>query len=451
MTESAAQNTMADSTMIERFIRWAKQPSTWILIVIILLAIATRIPNLSERVMSHDEINHVYFAWLFAENGSYQHDPLSHGPLQFHLLALAYRVIGDSDFSSRLPAALAGIGAVALIWAYRRWLGVKGALAAAAMMVFSPYMMFYSRYTRNEIFVVLEALLVVWAVFRYLEDRRPGWLYLLAASLALHATTKETFFLYTAQLLIFLFVVMSIQLMQSTWSRPSQKPWFGGGLGIAVLGFGLAMAVFLRDRTAAGEAAAPVASPLVFIGVAFGLLGAAIAVVGLIRGIGKKLRTDFPVLDLFLVTATLTLPQLAALPAQAMGWDPMLYQETDSIVRTGILAVLMVLIAAGFGLAWNAKRWLACVAVFLIIFIPLYTSIFTHPFGLFSGLVGSLGYWLVQQGVERGSQPWYYYAFLQIPMYEYLPAIGALIGTGIAIRKLWSRETSSFPGDGATP
>ena len=39
-----------------------------------------------------------------------------------------------------------------------------------------------------------------------------------------------------------------------------------------------------------------------------------------------------------------------------------------------------------------------------------------------------MGYWLEQQGVERGSQPWYYYAFLQIPVYEFLPAMGCLIG-----------------------
>ena len=80
-----------------------------ILFLILLLALATRLPGLGARVMSHDEINHVYFAWLFSENGGYQHDPLSHGPLQFHLLALSYRILGDSDFTSRLPAALSGV------------------------------------------------------------------------------------------------------------------------------------------------------------------------------------------------------------------------------------------------------------------------------------------------------------------------------------------------------
>ncbi len=44
-------------------------------------------------------------------------------------------------------------------------------------------------------------------------------------------------------------------------------------------------------------------------------------------------------------------------------------------------------------------------------FTLFYTSIFTNGAGFFTGMVGSLGYWLEQQGVERGSQPWYYYAW----------------------------------------
>ncbi|HBX70173.1 MAG TPA: hypothetical protein DEH25_12550, partial [Chloroflexi bacterium] len=40
----------------------------------------------------------------------------------------------------------------------------------------------------------------------------------------------------------------------------------------------------------------------------------------------------------------------------------------------------------------------------------------------------------------RGSQPWYYYVFLQIPFYEFLPALGVLLSLGIVItRKLSGR------------
>jgi hypothetical protein len=40
---------------------------------LLLIAIFTRFYDLETRVMSHDESEHTYFAWFYAENGSYQH------------------------------------------------------------------------------------------------------------------------------------------------------------------------------------------------------------------------------------------------------------------------------------------------------------------------------------------------------------------------------------------
>src|SRR4030066_2328862 len=58
---------------------------------------------------------------------------------------------------------------------------------------------------------------------------------------------------------------------------------------------------------------------------------------------------------------------------------------------------------------------------------------FTNGAGFFTGLVGSLGYWLAQQAVNRGDQPLYYDALIQIPIYEFLPAIGSLLGILLAL------------------
>ena len=414
-----------------------------ILVVILLLAFATRLPGLGDRVMSHDEINHVYFAWLFSENGGYQHDPLSHGPLQFHVLALSYQILGDTDFTSRLPAALSGVLAIFLIWPLRRWIGRKGALAAAGLMLVSPYMLYYSRYARNESFVVVEALLTIWAVFRYLETRENKWLFLLAAALALHYTTKETAFLYTAQLLLFLLVLFVIRVLRTTWSKSSLKTTFGIGLGAAAIGLGLGMATFLRDRATVVEVAVPYISPLIFIFSAVGLIGVALTVTALILGVGRRLREDFPSLDLLILTGTFTLPQLGALPAQIMGLDPLAYSDSSQLIRTAAIVIALLILSSAAGLAWKPRTWLTAAGVFALIYVPLYTTLFSRPNGLFSGLVGSMGYWLVQQGVERGSQPWYYYALLQIPMYEYLPALGVLAAGGIALGKRFKQSSKS--------
>lgn len=409
-----------------------KNLALWVLIIILILAGITRLVNLGERVMSHDEINHVYFAWLWHDGGSYQHNPVSHGPLQFHLLKLSFFLFGDNDVTARLPAALAGVAAVALAWSFRKWLTRRGALAAALLLTFSPYMLYYSRYARNEILVVVETLLTLLAIFRYLETRQNRWLYLLAAALALHASTKETYYIQAAQWLLFLAIWLVIQLLQQRWSSPRLKAWFGGSVVLSGFGLGLALIEFLRERSAAGEAAVPMTSSLVFLGAGLGIFGFILAAAALMRAFGQRLRQDFPLLDVLLLISTLTFPLLGALPAQALGWDPMAYSEGASITRTSIVVVILLALSVGFGLLWDHRRWLVAAGIFILIYVPLYTTLFSNPFGLFSGLVGSLGYWLVQQGVERGSQPWFYYALLQIPLYEFLPALGALCGSILA-------------------
>jgi len=83
------------------------------------------------------------------------------------------------------------------------------------------------------------------------------------------------------------------------------------------------------------------------------------------------------------------------------------------------------------------------------LFVVFYTTLFTNGTGFLTGLVGSLGYWLSQQGVQRGSQPWYYFALVQLPMYEYLPLVGSLLAWGLALKKGWFSQ--ALPARPAEP
>jgi hypothetical protein len=109
------------------------------------------------------------------------------------------------------------------------------------------------------------------------------------------------------------------------------------------------------------------------------------------------------------------------------------YSDAEQWSRTAMVVLLLAILVAGLGLAWSWRRWLVVAGIFAGIYVPLFTSLFSNPFGFFTGMVGSLGYWLVQQGVERGSQPLYYYLVVQIPVYEYLPAIGAILAGVYAV------------------
>ena len=142
---------------------------TLIFALILILGLISRFANLEPRVMSHDENSHVYYSWRLYKGEGYQHTPLTHGPLLFHITAFSYFLFGDSDTSARLPYALFGAATIAFVWFYRRYLGRAGTIITAILMLISPYLLYYSRYVRNEAFVAFFGIVTIWAVLRYLE------------------------------------------------------------------------------------------------------------------------------------------------------------------------------------------------------------------------------------------------------------------------------------------
>jgi uncharacterized protein (TIGR03663 family) len=429
-------------------------PEILIYLLLIILAVFTRFVGLEARVMSHDENTHVYFSWLLEEGRGYSHDPLSHGPLQFHLVALSYFLFGDNDATARYPAALFGVIAVAMIWALKRWLGRTGALVAGVLLLISPYMLFYARYVRNEALVVPMVMATIWAMARYVETKQPRWLYLLAFSLSLHYATKETSFIFTGLAFIFLAGYLSWGWITRTWQKKELKLGFTIALGLTAAGLMIAAFFFLRTFGPGAEVAAEAleavevsetgspGSMLVLGGGGLALIGLIVMGIVLWREFGQRLRTDFPTLDMLIVIGTVTLPQLSALPAKLLGWDPLAYQDPSAFNRTTIMVIVLMLVSVLIGVFWDWRRWLVVAAVFFIPFTLLYTTLFTNGQGMATGLVGSLGYWLVQHRVERGSQPQYYYILVQLPLYEYLPVMGTLLAGffGLKSIKLWNRE-----------
>jgi uncharacterized protein (TIGR03663 family) len=425
-------------------LKWA----TVIFIGIILIAVISRFYMLGERVMSHDETSHVYFSWLLEQGRGYKHDPVTHGPLQFHLIALSYFLFGDNDFSSRIPHAIAGILSIAFLWNYRRYLGKVGWIIAAVLMVISPYMLYYGRYARNEILVVLFGLISIWALLRYLETGAVRYLLWLTAATALHFTSKETAYIYTAQILIFLALYFLSRVYQSTWARPEQRNRFLIAIILSIAAFLFGAVMLIIGSQEAGISPTETAAPsipgeplttpaltvplpalLLFLS---GIITIGVGLYFLIIGYGLDKLRDERSFGLLLLLSTLVLPMLAPFPVKFLGWDPLDYTSTG-MVRTALFMVPLAILAILIGLWWNARVWLANAALFYAIYVVFYTTLFTNGAGFFTGIVGSLGYWLAQQAVERGSQPWYYYAFLQIPIYEYLPALGGLFALGLAI------------------
>src|SRR6266496_1873053 len=217
---------------------------------ILLLAIVTRFYNLQARVMSHDESLHTYFSWLLYRGQGYQHTPMMHGPWQFHWIALSYFLFGVSDFTARIPAATFSIATICLVWYWRRYLGRTGALIAGLLMVISPFMLFYGRYVREDVYTGVSGLLMLYSILRYLEGGSSKYLYVLTAALVIHFTDKETSFIYALQAFIFLAIYFLVQI--------TRKPWEGNqglfrtliiALVVASLLLGTGAAVGYANRT----------------------------------------------------------------------------------------------------------------------------------------------------------------------------------------------------------
>ena len=186
---------------------------------VVLLAIITRFYALEPRVMSHDESLHTYFSWLLYRGQGYQHTPMMHGPFQFHAIALTYFLFGVSDFTARIPAVLANIATIWMVWYWRRYLGKWGALIAGLLLVVSPYVLYYGRYVRNESFTGLAGIVLLYGILRYLEGGEKRYLFFVTLGTILHFITKETAFIYTAQAIIFLGVYFIIEVTKRPWEE----------------------------------------------------------------------------------------------------------------------------------------------------------------------------------------------------------------------------------------
>ncbi|RJQ44513.1 MAG: hypothetical protein C4545_01275 [Anaerolineaceae bacterium] len=432
-----------------------------LIILIIIAAVLSRFVNLGDRVMSHDEVNHVVPSYDLYTGAGYEHNPVSHGPLQFHLIALSYFLFGDSDFSSRIPHALASVATIVfLLFAFRKYFGKTGATISAILFLISPYLLFYGRYARNEAFVGLFLVVILYAVIRYFDKRDNFSLYLLTATLSLYFTSKETAYIHTAILMIFFFVKMLAEIIHSKIIQ--FRVFLLSILLIILIGGSLIGSVLIfrqTDLTAIDSNALVLQNTetqtfrlqVYYISESIkvllpGLIPllAGILVILFIR---KSLRWDLlsasPAFNIFILITTLVLPLLAAFPVRFCGYDPIAYTSATSTLLDFIYILYLASISIILGFTWKRAYWWKAAVLFYFIFFIFYTTFLTNMKGALTGTVGSLGYWLSQQDVNRGNQPIYYYALLQMPFYEFLAIAGSLLAIVITVFKKRSTPDAS--------
>jgi len=247
--------------------------------------------DLGARAFHHDESLHAQYAWYLFRDGTYDHNPMMHGPFQFFGTAFNFILFGVSDYAARILPAFAGTALIGVPFFLRRHLGRSGALIAAGLIAFSPTLLYFSRFARNDIYVGLWTLGLAVCLWRYIEEGRHRYLYIAAGLLALSFATKEATFLNAAIFIAFLDLWIAQTLTSQIRERHNLDPVLAPFLFLALVPIAWAIVAvwpFLsEDRRQR-------------------------------LGLGERPRAA----DFLLILGTLTLPQFAAavqVPLEALG------------------------------------------------------------------------------------------------------------------------------------
>jgi len=355
---------------------------------LIALGFGFRLWDLGARALHHDESLHAYYSYQLLQGNGYEHSPLLHGPFQFFGTAATFFLTGAAtDYTARVLPALFGGGLVVLPAFFRGHLGRTGALITAALIAFSPALLYYSRFAREDIYVAAFTLGIVICVWRYIDERRSHYLYISAALLALSFATKETTFIFVAIVLLLL----------NLWTAANLAEQSRGQRGGATRE-GLYFLAYL---------------PFAWV---------IVALWPLLGGIRRRLRLEqrHPAMDPLVVLGTLAGPQFAAaveLPLEAAGVEVVSAADERWVAVPTVVALMAA--SAAIGLLWGGRRWLTAAACFYVPYALLFTAFFTDVEGFGGGTWESLDYWLGQHDVRRADQPEFYYLMF-LPAYEYL-------------------------------
>jgi len=487
------------------FLRSKQNLDLWIFLGLAMMALGMRLWDLGGRPYHYDESLHTHYSWrLFAGEG-YRHEPWMHGPLQFFLNALVFAIFWDDDFTARLIYTFFGAGLVFLPYFLRNYTGRAAAIIASVMLAVSPMLLYFSRYSRNDIIMGFFAFALFILIWRYLHERKNRYLYMTAAVLALSLASKETAFIVIGIAVVLLLPLAMKDLMRLGLRRKRLKdmaspatmllligtltlpqwsalislvPGWSGSEGMVLVytaddgrnpvGLPLWGAPFLNPAVINLPA---LADAFILGGIAvLGLLGVFMArekresirdssgrVVGVVKAKSRRV----------VLVGGLMLIAMAAYAVLALA-D---VEVSQSYLAAGGILIGTATAAAALGLMWNWRVWLISAGIFYFLWLAFYTSMFgalTRPYvecpdtlsgvvdvactrlgGAFTGVWQSLGYWIAQHDVTRGNQPWFYY-ILTMSVYEFLPLVFGLIGVGYYFLKreflglalaLWSLMT----------
>ena len=207
-------------------------PRRFLLVFLLLVSVSALFWRLGGRGLNEpDEGRYATIAVQMYDRGDwlvprlFERAHVEKPPLTHWLIILAFKAFGVSEFSARLPSALAGLGTVLLTWAIgRRVLGDRSAVPAALILLTSPFFFIMARLCDPNMVLTFWVTLGFWALIGWFADGRRWQLHVAYLALALSFMAKGP-----VGLLLVLLTMIAFRM-----TRPGPGHWrvFGSLSGV---------------------------------------------------------------------------------------------------------------------------------------------------------------------------------------------------------------------------
>jgi uncharacterized protein (TIGR03663 family) len=202
-----------------------------VFLLVALLGLALRLPQLGARPMHTDEAINAYIVGQLLSGKSYTYDPKDrHGPALFALALPLARMQGARSFSDlteselRLTAVLAGTATILLFGGAVEMFGFVPCVIAALLFAVAPLPVYYDRYFIHESLFAAATFGLILTGWRSCKKHATGQAALAGACAALMLASKETavlhfFALAAAGLVFWLWNLRGKSLGASVWPK----------------------------------------------------------------------------------------------------------------------------------------------------------------------------------------------------------------------------------------
>jgi uncharacterized protein (TIGR03663 family) len=171
----------------------------WVLYTVLIVAgLLLRWTLLDMRPYHHDESLHGMYGRYFYDwpnSNFYKYDPMLHGPMLYNSMRLIYATFGDSLWAARVPVCLMGSAFLFVPLLFRQFFKKPTVLILTAFVALSPTLVYWSRFLREDYWVISGMLMVVYGCLLAPPRMKAFWFCL---GLSIQWCTKENLFVTLA-------------------------------------------------------------------------------------------------------------------------------------------------------------------------------------------------------------------------------------------------------------